>query len=254
MSEGPQSSSRKTPAHVVLRPFVVHGGGPRRPLTPSRSMAATARVSRPFFAPPARAATIPAVERSTPASAAAIEPESQTDQSAAVGPDPATERARVTAAEEPHVHAAFPSIEEFLFAEPTADESDSAAPSSLMQGAEPETSRAPSAVSDDDQDFWSDEAWSSAATPASGTAVLAQPDLVAALGWSAGATAIGSDSRTHAPALTPILTAEYAAAAALEALARKVRVGELSLSGYVPGMSDEAALAATLAALLGLRR
>jgi hypothetical protein len=51
-----------------------------------------------------------------------------------------------------------------------------------------------------------------------------------------------------------MLTAEYAAAAALEALARKVRVGELSLSGYVPGMSDEAALAATLAALLGLRR
>jgi hypothetical protein len=45
-----------------------------------------------------------------------------------------------------------------------------------------------------------------------------------------------------------------AAARALEVLARRVRDGELSLVGYEPRLGDAAALAAALAALLGVRR
>jgi len=45
-----------------------------------------------------------------------------------------------------------------------------------------------------------------------------------------------------------------AAARALEALARKVRQGEIELPGYSSEMGDAAALAAALAALLGVRR
>lgn len=45
-----------------------------------------------------------------------------------------------------------------------------------------------------------------------------------------------------------------AAARALEDLARRVRSGELELPGYAPEMGDAAALAAALAALLGVRR
>lgn len=45
-----------------------------------------------------------------------------------------------------------------------------------------------------------------------------------------------------------------AAARALEDLARRVRAGELELPGYAPEMGDAAALAAALAALLGVRR
>lgn len=45
-----------------------------------------------------------------------------------------------------------------------------------------------------------------------------------------------------------------AAAAVLEALARRVRDGELVLPGYTAEMGDAAALAAALAALLGVRR
>lgn len=44
------------------------------------------------------------------------------------------------------------------------------------------------------------------------------------------------------------------AARALEMLARRVRGGELPLPGYVPELGDAAALAAALAALLGIRR
>ena len=44
------------------------------------------------------------------------------------------------------------------------------------------------------------------------------------------------------------------AALALEALARRVRSGELPLSGFSPGMGEAAALAAALAALLSVRR
>lgn len=44
------------------------------------------------------------------------------------------------------------------------------------------------------------------------------------------------------------------AARALEALAHRVRSGELALPGYVPELGDAAALAAALAALLGIRR
>ncbi len=45
-----------------------------------------------------------------------------------------------------------------------------------------------------------------------------------------------------------------AAARALEALARKVRLGEIEVPGYSSEMGDAAALAAALAALLGVRR
>jgi hypothetical protein len=45
-----------------------------------------------------------------------------------------------------------------------------------------------------------------------------------------------------------------AAAQALEVLARRVRDGEISLAGYEPRLGDAAALAAALAALLGVRR
>ncbi|WP_411280614.1 hypothetical protein [Gemmatimonas sp.] len=45
-----------------------------------------------------------------------------------------------------------------------------------------------------------------------------------------------------------------AAAKALEVLARRVRDGEISLAGYEPRLGDAAALAAALAALLGVRR
>jgi len=45
-----------------------------------------------------------------------------------------------------------------------------------------------------------------------------------------------------------------AAARALEVLARRVRDGEISLAGYEPRLGDAAALAAALAALLGVRR
>lgn len=45
-----------------------------------------------------------------------------------------------------------------------------------------------------------------------------------------------------------------AAARALELLARRVREGEISLLGYEPRLGDAAALAAALAALLGVRR
>ncbi len=45
-----------------------------------------------------------------------------------------------------------------------------------------------------------------------------------------------------------------AAAKALEMLARRVRDGEISLAGYEPRLGDAAALAAALAALLGVRR
>lgn len=45
-----------------------------------------------------------------------------------------------------------------------------------------------------------------------------------------------------------------AAARALELLARRVRDGEISLVGYEPRLGDAAALAAALAALLGVRR
>ena len=45
-----------------------------------------------------------------------------------------------------------------------------------------------------------------------------------------------------------------AAARALELLARRVREGEISLAGYEPRLGDAAALAAALAALLGVRR
>ena len=45
-----------------------------------------------------------------------------------------------------------------------------------------------------------------------------------------------------------------AAASVLESLARRVRDGELTLSGYSPDMGEPAALAAALAALLGVRR
>ncbi|MEO7520708.1 MAG: hypothetical protein ABIW79_02715 [Gemmatimonas sp.] len=44
------------------------------------------------------------------------------------------------------------------------------------------------------------------------------------------------------------------AARALESLAHRVRSGELHLAGYVPELGDAAALAAALAALLGIRR
>jgi hypothetical protein len=44
-----------------------------------------------------------------------------------------------------------------------------------------------------------------------------------------------------------------AAARALEVLARRVRDGEISLAGYEPRLGDAAALAAALAALLGVR-
>ena len=44
------------------------------------------------------------------------------------------------------------------------------------------------------------------------------------------------------------------AARALEVLARRVRDGEVSLNGYEPRLGDAAALAAALAALLGVRR
>ena len=44
------------------------------------------------------------------------------------------------------------------------------------------------------------------------------------------------------------------AARALEVLARRVRDGEVSLKGYEPRLGDAAALAAALAALLGVRR
>lgn len=45
-----------------------------------------------------------------------------------------------------------------------------------------------------------------------------------------------------------------AAARALEVLAKRVRDGEISLAGYDPRLGDAAALAAALAALLGVRR
>ena len=45
-----------------------------------------------------------------------------------------------------------------------------------------------------------------------------------------------------------------AAARALEVLARRVRHGEISLVGYEPRLGDAAALAAALAAVLGVRR
>ncbi len=45
-----------------------------------------------------------------------------------------------------------------------------------------------------------------------------------------------------------------AAARVLELLARRVRDGEISLAGYEPRLGDAAALAAALAALLGVRR
>ncbi len=45
-----------------------------------------------------------------------------------------------------------------------------------------------------------------------------------------------------------------AAARALELLAKRVRDGEISLAGYEPRLGDAAALAAALAALLGVRR
>ncbi len=45
-----------------------------------------------------------------------------------------------------------------------------------------------------------------------------------------------------------------AAARALEVLARRVRDGDISLAGYEPRLGDAAALAAALAALLGVRR
>jgi hypothetical protein len=50
------------------------------------------------------------------------------------------------------------------------------------------------------------------------------------------------------------LPASRAAAAVLEDIAQRVRRGELTLPGYVPGMGDAAALAATLTALLASRQ
>jgi hypothetical protein len=46
----------------------------------------------------------------------------------------------------------------------------------------------------------------------------------------------------------------HSLADALEVVAKKIRAGEISSSGYEEGMGDAAALAAALAAVLGLRR
>jgi hypothetical protein len=71
----------------------------------------------------------------------------------------------------------------------------------------------------------------------------------------AGAHDAAPDERadaTNAHAGSPFATSEMAARA-LEGLAARVRSGDLQVPGYAPELGDAAALAAALAALLGVR-
>jgi hypothetical protein len=76
--------------------------------------------------------------------------------------------------------------------------------------------------------------------------------------WSPGAAGdderlTGANAGRSAASFSPGAHSE-SAARALESLASRVRSGELVLPGYVPELGDAAALAAALAALLGIRR
>lgn len=67
--------------------------------------------------------------------------------------------------------------------------------------------------------------------------------------WGAASAA----AATTAPTMDESTSELAAAAAQLEALARRVRQGDLTLAGYTSDMSDAATLAATLTALLSAR-
>ena len=77
--------------------------------------------------------------------------------------------------------------------------------------------------------------------------------------WSPGAPAQeagmhGANARREGSGSPPLMEHRESAARALEGLAHRIRSGELVLPGYVPELGDAAALAAALAALLGIRR
>lgn len=90
---------------------------------------------------------------------------------------------------------------------------------------------------------WEQYDWKKAAT------LAADPNLTAAqqawgdLDWD-GPAAEGAESRQRPPEIV---------ASILEGIAQRIRAGDVRVSGS-PGMTDEAALTAVLAALLGVRR
>lgn len=103
----------------------------------------------------------------------------------------------------------------------------------------------PSAV---EFDVWQDdEAWMDImpALPNSGTG-----DRTGDTSW---ARAFAEAPAPMTPPALPLGDA-HAAAASLEAIARRLRAGELEVPGYLAEQGDAAALAATLATLLGARR
>lgn len=90
---------------------------------------------------------------------------------------------------------------------------------------------------------WEQYDWKKAAT------LTADPDIVAAqqawgdLDWE-GDEHVRASSRQRAPEIVATI---------LEGIARRIRSGDVRVSGS-PGMTDEAALTAVLAALLGVKR
>lgn len=109
----------------------------------------------------------------------------------------------------------------------------------------PSSTTGPSAA---ELDVWQDdEAWMDImpALPNSGTG-----DRTGDTSW---ARAFAEAPAPMTPPALP-LGDVHAAAASLEAIARRLRAGELEVPGYLAEQGDAAALAATLATLLGARR
>ena len=88
---------------------------------------------------------------------------------------------------------------------------------------------------------WEQYDWKKAAALTGDPSVVAAQQAWGDLDWDGGA---GGESRQRPPEVV---------ASILEGIARRIRAGEVRVGG-APGMTDEAALTAVLAALLGVRR
>jgi len=90
---------------------------------------------------------------------------------------------------------------------------------------------------------WEQYDWKKAATLTGDPDIIAAQDAWGDLDWESDAEGHGA-ARQRPPELIATI---------LEGIAHRIRVGDVQVSG-VPGMTDEAALTAVLAALLGVRR
>jgi len=90
---------------------------------------------------------------------------------------------------------------------------------------------------------WEQYDWKKAATLTSDPDIAAAQQAWGDLDWD-GSPGAGGQSRHRPPEMV---------ASILEGIAQRIRSGDLRVSGS-PGMTDEAALTAVLAALLGVRR